>query len=282
MHALPFLIALLVASLLAPALLRELARGGHVKPNWRSRELPFPFGTLVLAAAVVALVPLMALSKLAGTHVFHAEITPIALYCLGVLCLGLLDDTLGDEPRRGGPGERRGWRGHGGALLGGELSTGVLKAVGCLGLALLAASYLGLSDARWLLAVGVLVLCTNVFNLLDLRPGRSTKAFVLLGAGLALGSSELRPLWSLGLFAAPALVAGAYDLRERAMLGDTGANLLGALGGLWLVLTLSGTGQLVALAVLAAITVYGELRSISALVERTPGLRYLDSWGRPS
>ena len=27
------------------------------------------------------------------------------------------------------------------------------------------------------------------------------------------------------------------------MLGDTGANLLGALGGLWLVLTLSGTGQ---------------------------------------
>ena len=112
--------------------------------------------------------------------------------------------------------------------------------------------------------------------------GRSTKAFVLLGAGLALGSSELRPLWSLGLFAAPALVAGAYDLRERAMLGDTGANLLGALGGLWLVLTLSGTGQLVALAVLAAITVYGEVRSISALVERTPGLRYLDSLGRPS
>ncbi len=31
------------------------------------------------------------------------------------------------------------------------------------------------------------------------------------------------------------------------MLGDTGANLLGALAGLWLVLTLSGTGQLVAL-----------------------------------
>jgi hypothetical protein len=121
-----------------------------------------------------------------------------------------------------------------------------------------------------------------VFNLLDLRPGRATKAFVLLGAGLSAGAAELRPLWALGLFAAPALVAGVYDLRERAMLGDTGANLLGALAGLWLVLTLSGTGQLVALALLAAITVYGELRSISELVERTPGLRELDSWGRPS
>ncbi len=92
----------------------------------------------------------------------------------------------------------------------------------------------------------------------------------------------MRSLWALGLLAAPALVAGAYDLRERAMLGDTGSNLLGALAGLWLVLTLSGTGQLIALGLLAAITVYGELRSISALIERTPGLRELDSWGRPS
>jgi UDP-N-acetylmuramyl pentapeptide phosphotransferase/UDP-N-acetylglucosamine-1-phosphate transferase len=135
---------------------------------------------------------------------------------------------------------------------------------------------------RWLLAAGVLVLATNVFNLLDLRPGRSTKAFVLLGAGLTIGSMDLRPLWSLGLFAAPVLVAGAYDLRERAMLGDTGANLLGALAGLWLVLTLSGTGQLIALVLLAAVTLLGEIRSLSALIERTPGLRELDSWGRPS
>ena len=128
----------------------------------------------------------------------------------------------------------------------------------------------------------MLVLATNVFNLLDLRPGRAAKAFVALGAGLAIGAGELRTLWTLGLLAGPALVAGGYDLRERAMLGDTGANVLGALAGLWLVLTLSGTGQLIALGVLLAITVYGELRSISELIERTPGLRELDSWGRPS
>ena len=103
-----------------------------------------------------------------------------------------------------------------------------------------------------------------------------------LGAGLTIGSRELRPLWTLGLFAAPALVAGMYDLRERAMLGDTGANLLGALAGLWLVLTLSARGQLIALALLAILTVYGELRSISELVERVPRVRGLDSWGRPS
>jgi UDP-GlcNAc:undecaprenyl-phosphate/decaprenyl-phosphate GlcNAc-1-phosphate transferase len=284
MHALPFLLALVSAAVLAPPLLRGLAEGGHTKANYRERRLPFPFGVLALAAALVALIPLMLLQVLASTNVFHPETLPIAVYALGVLALGLVDDTLGERP---GPGRNtggavRGWRGHGAAVLRGELSTGALKAAGSLGLALLAMSWLGLSDTRWLLAAAVLVLATNAFNLLDLRPGRATKAFALLGLGLGLGSGEARPLWAIGLFAAPALVAGFYDLRERAMLGDTGANLLGALAGLWLVLTLSGTGQLVALVLLLALTIYGELRSISGFIERTPGLRQLDSIGRPA
>lgn len=284
MQALPFLLALVSAAILAPALLRALSDGGHTRANFRDRTLPFPFGVLTLAAAPLALIPLTLLQRLLSARVLSPELVSIAVYALGVLALGLLDDALGGErPGEDGPPAPRGWRGHGAAALRGELSTGTLKAAGSLGLALLAMSYrgLGLSDGRWLLAAAVLVLATNVFNLLDLRPGRATKVFVLLGAGLAVGSADLRALWALGLFAAPALVAGVYDLRERAMLGDTGANLLGALAGLWLVLTLSGTGQLVALALLAAITVYGELRSISALIERTPVLRELDSWGRP-
>jgi UDP-GlcNAc:undecaprenyl-phosphate/decaprenyl-phosphate GlcNAc-1-phosphate transferase len=283
MHALPFPIAFASAAILAPGVLRALSAGGHTRVNFRDRPLPSPFGVLTPAAALIALIPLMLLERLASLDVLHPEALPITVYALGVIGLGLIDDTLADD--RSGEGGRpgpRGWRGHGGAALRGELSTGVLKAAGSLGLALFAMSYLGLSNGRWLLAAAVLVLATNAFNLLDLRPGRSTKAFVLLGAGLSIGSANLRPLWALGLFAAPALVAGLYDLRERAMLGDTGANLLGALAGLWLVLTLSETGQLVALALLAVVTLYGELRSISALIERTPGLRELDSWGRPS
>jgi UDP-N-acetylmuramyl pentapeptide phosphotransferase/UDP-N-acetylglucosamine-1-phosphate transferase len=292
MYALPFLLALLSAAILAPAVLRTLTEGAHTHINYRARQLAFPFGVLIVAAALIALIPLVLIERLASSGIFHPEALPIALYALGVAMLGLIDDTLGEaravssEPSSVSSASsrpnRRGWRGHGRAALRGELSTGTLKAAGSLGLALFAMSFEGLSESRWLLAVGVLVLATNAFNLLDLRPGRAIKAFVLLGIGLTLGSLDARPLWSLGLFVAPALVAGMYDLRERAMLGDTGANLLGALAGLWLVLTLSGTGQLVALGLLAAITIYGELRSISGFIERTPGLRTLDSWGRPS
>ncbi len=261
------------AAALASPLLRALSESGHVKPNYRQREVVFPFGVLSVLGALLALAPLALLQRLEVASVLHPETLIVAVYVLGVAFLGLVDDTLGGEPR--------GWRGHGRAVLHMQLSTGALKAVGSLGLALYAMSYAGLSTGRWLLASAVLVLATNAFNLLDLRPGRATKVFVLLGIGLTIGAGSVRPLWALGLFVGPALVAGAYDLRERAMLGDTGANLLGALAGLWLVLSLSALGQAIALAILVLVTIYGELRSISSLVERIPLLRQLDSLGRP-
>jgi UDP-GlcNAc:undecaprenyl-phosphate/decaprenyl-phosphate GlcNAc-1-phosphate transferase len=272
-HALPFVLASIAAALLADPLLRALTDGGHVKVNFRERSVAFPFGVLSVMGALIALVPLALVQRLEVAQVFHPETLVVALYAIGVAFLGLVDDTLGGEPR--------GWRGHGRAVLQMRLSTGALKAVGSLGLALYAMSFVEPTTASWLLASAVLVLSTNAFNLLDLRPGRATKVFVLLGAGLTIGAASVRPLWALGLFVGPALVAGLYDLRERAMLGDTGANLLGALAGLWLVLTLSELGQAIALVLLLAITVYGELRSITRLVERMPLLRGLDSWGVP-
>src|SRR5438445_12580869 len=145
MHALPFLLALLSAAALAPALLRGLREGAHTRANYRGRELPFPFGVLVLAAALLALIPLELLARLASAEVFHAELLPIALYTIGTMALGLVDDVLG-EGAAGRPA-RRGWRGHGAAALQGEFSTGALKAAGSLGLALLAMSYLALSRA---------------------------------------------------------------------------------------------------------------------------------------
>jgi UDP-GlcNAc:undecaprenyl-phosphate/decaprenyl-phosphate GlcNAc-1-phosphate transferase len=273
-HALPFALASILAVAIAPATLRALQEGGHVRPNYRELRLASPFGLVSLAAGLLALGAMAVLERLDRHSALHPETVAVVSYVVGVACLGLVDDAFGGSPR--------GWRGHGAAALRRVPSTGVLKAAGSLALALYAVGLLDLSRGRWLMACGVVVLATNAFNLLDLRPGRATKTFVLLGAGLTLGAWQLRPLWTVGLFAGPAVVAGVYDLREKAMLGDTGANLLGAVAGLWLVLTLSTAGLAVALGLLVVVTVYGELRSISALVERTPGLRELDSWGRPS
>ena len=88
--------------------------------------------TMLAMAGVLA--GLMLLARLASARVFRAEILPVALYALGVIALGLIDDSFGGQ--RGGEAAPRGWREHAAAALRGELSTGMLKAAGSLGLAL--------------------------------------------------------------------------------------------------------------------------------------------------
>jgi UDP-N-acetylmuramyl pentapeptide phosphotransferase/UDP-N-acetylglucosamine-1-phosphate transferase len=126
----------------------------------------------------------------------------------------------------------------------------------------------------------LLLLATNLFNLLDLRPGRVEKALALLLAGLCVAAWTAAPLDLLGIFLGPVAVCAAFTLRERAMLGDTGSNLIGALAGISMLVVLGPTGRAIALAVVAVLTIFGEFRSISAAIERVPLLRSLDSLGR--
>ena len=152
------------------------------------------------------------------------------MFVIGVAMLGLVDDLLGGRRPAGAaadPGAPRGLRGHARAAARGDVSTGLLKALGALGLALYVLAGDGRSAGEYLVGVGVLVLSTNLFNLLDLRPGRAGKAFVVLGVVLTLGSWDTYALQALGLFIGPALVLLPYDLRERAMLGDAGSNVAG-------------------------------------------------------
>ncbi len=269
MPALPLIVSTIAALLLAGPVVRFLAAGGHVRINYRGVELPCPLGLLVVVASVFALVPLALVSGLAETNAL--DIAGLFLV-LGVALLGLVDDAYA--------GGSRGWRGHARAVADGGFSTGLLKAAGTLGLALAWSALTQDGVADFLLAALVIVLTTNIFNLLDLRPGRSVKAFVVLAVVCSLVALDIEPLLELGLWAGPIVVAGILDLRERGMLGDTGSNVVGVVAGLWLVLTLDTTGMAIAAGLLVVITIYGELRSINSLIEGTPGLRHLDSIGR--
>ena len=272
-----FPVAVAVALLVVPAGLRGLRDAGLVRANYRGAMLAFPLGAILATAALVALAPLAFLDDRGDFDLLDPELRRWIAFLLGVAFLGFLDDSLGRGEAAGTP---RGWRGHARALREGRLSTGAIKAIGALALAAYVVSGRGLESWGYLADVTLLILATNAFNLLDLRPGRAEKGLVLLGAGLCLGAWTLAPLELLGIFAGPVLVGAWFTLRERAMLGDTGANLIGAIAGVWLLTTLGGDGRLVALAAVAALTFYGELRSISKAVESVPPLRWLDSLGR--
>jgi UDP-GlcNAc:undecaprenyl-phosphate/decaprenyl-phosphate GlcNAc-1-phosphate transferase len=271
------LLSAAIAAIALPRWCEDMRRTGLVRENWRGRSVAFPLGALLVAASLIALVPLAVLNDRAGLELLEADLRRWMAFVLGVAMLGLLDDMLG----RGGAGDTaRGWRGHGRAVLSGRLSTGAIKAIGSFGLAAFAVSGLGREWPGYLADLALLLLATNLFNLLDLRPGRVEKAFGLLLAGLCLGAWTLLPIELLGLFIGPVLAGAALTLRERAMLGDTGANLVGALAGVALLVTLGDEARLIALAVIAALTVYGEFRSISATIERLPLLRGIDRIGR--
>lgn len=270
-------VALAVALLVVPAGVRGLRDAGLVRENYRGAALAFPLGAVLATAALVALAPLAFLDDRGDLDLLDPELRRWLPYLLGVAFLGFLDDSLGQGTASDSP---RGWRGHARALREGRLSTGAIKATGALALAAYVVSGRGLESWRYLADVALLILATNAFNLLDLRPGRAEKGLGLLGLGLCLSAWTIAPLELLGVFVGSVTVGAWFTLRERAMLGDTGSNLVGAVAGVWLLTTLGGDGRLVALAAVAVFTIYGELRSISKTIESVPPLRWLDSLGR--
>jgi UDP-GlcNAc:undecaprenyl-phosphate/decaprenyl-phosphate GlcNAc-1-phosphate transferase len=217
----------------------------------------FPLGAVLLIAAGAALA---------------ADPSRWLVFLAGVAALGLVDDLAA--------GSARGLRGHARAMLRGRLSTGALKAIGTLALAIYATAGPEGSAPEQVAAAGVLILAAHLGNLLDTRPGRSEKALALTAAVVCLASWSLAPLESVAALAGPVAVGAWLTLRERAMLGDSGASLIGGMIGVLLVTALPAAALWCALALLISISLYGEFRSISSAIGRLPLLERLDSLGR--
>lgn len=255
-----FFAALAACAVLAGPMARMLARGMKAK-NYRGQSIPTGMGVVLLLAVLTALET--------GVILGWLEQGQFALYAfwLTLVCLaGLVDDAAGNH-------ENRGFRGHFSALLRGELTTGMAKVIiVTVGAAALAAVPL---SGNALLKLGVLLLAVNLFNQLDLRPGRALKAFLLISGVFALAGSLPS---AAGCGGALGLLAG--DLKARHMLGDAGANLLGALVGLTIITGFSGTGLILLLILLALGNAAGEIMSFSRLIEGSRALNWLDKLGR--
>ena len=177
---------------------------------------------------------------------------PVAVVAVAGIA-GLYDDLRGDRTTKG-------FRGHLRAAARGRLTSGSAKLLLIGGVAL---GTLGLLD-------GLLVAATaNLVNLFDLRPGRALKV-VLLPALLA-------GAWRV---AAVALLLLPADLRERTMLGDGGANALGAAVGVAVAASAPVVAAAVVAAVVVALTLVSERVSFTRVIDRTPPLRWVDRLGR--
>jgi UDP-GlcNAc:undecaprenyl-phosphate/decaprenyl-phosphate GlcNAc-1-phosphate transferase len=203
------------------------------------------------------------------------EVMFFTLAVVLVAGIGWLDDTRGDSTTKGLRGHLRAW------LQQGRWTTGLLK---LMGIAMTSISIAVVKRPEWMLLPFVVLLpplSANALNLLDVRPGRALKSAIAAMVLLILLSPEMSWNWTLWL---PILISAMYllpkDLKKEAMLGDTGANAFGFAIGYILAYYGGLVSQGLAFILLLYLHYLAERESITARIERSPWLSWLDRWGR--
>jgi UDP-GlcNAc:undecaprenyl-phosphate/decaprenyl-phosphate GlcNAc-1-phosphate transferase len=269
--ALPAARSALVAAVIGAGVARAVYRRISTNPPVDARRwerINFRGHTVTLAAGPALTAGAAAGAALAPGVTPRIRLAGAALAAT-VGSVGWYDDVIGS-------GASKGLRGHLSALRRGEVTSGTVKVavIGAAGLAAAAA----VSDDRLDALIGGAAVAghANLLNLLDLRPGRALK--------VALAHAPLVLTVPAGSVAAAGLGAGAAlladDLGERTMLGDAGANALGALLGLAMVARTGRTARMIHLGVVTALTLTSEKVSFTQVIGRTPVLRELDQLGR--
>lgn len=255
-----------VTSRAAFTVLNRVQPGGEevwTRVNHRGEPVTLLSGpALAIGAATVA--------GMGAPRGYRGAATVVTLACGAV---GVYDDIVG---ARADQREDKGFRGHLRALKERRVTSGLVKIFGVGAAGIVAAGAVTKRPVERVVAGGVIAGTANLFNLLDLRPGRTLKAAIGLGAATIGGS--------YGALAAGPLGASAGllpdDLAEKTMLGDGGANAVGAVLGLRLAAAGGPKWCVGVLGVLTALTLASEKVSFTRVIESTPVLREVDALGR--
>lgn len=264
----------LVTYLVVPPLVQYFERRGHTQENYRGKRIPTSLGLVFPFVVAASLGPvsgpfLRFIQPPGGLPGLREYLFLIHVFAF----IGLLDDLVHDEAR--------GFIGHlGRLLLQGSLSAGAFKLLAGGAAALVVGISLGSRFSDVIAITLLIALSANTLNLLDLRPGRSIKAFFFLGGVLSFSGGGDLVRWTLLPLMSAVIVYAPWDLSARGMLGDAGSNVLGAALGFALALRYEGADRLGILLLLAAVQVIAEKYSFSQLIERSSWLQRLDAFGR--
>jgi hypothetical protein len=270
----------LSAALLGYAVAAGLARLRLAAPpkklmrtNYRGAEVPAVLGGPLVVGALTSLAALAIAGALGWDPARLGRVGFATGIVIAIMAIaGSWDDRRGDE-------RPRGFAGHIGAARSARLTGGLVK----LAAGGVAGGLVGLlvrDDLIDVISTALVVaLAANLVNLFDRAPGRASKVALAGAVPLVAVAPAGWTLAAAGLIGALLGVLGP-DLREQGMLGDAGANPLGAGLGLGLALSTSGLGLIVAAAVLLGLNLLSEFVSFSAVIERTRWLGSLDRLGR--
>ncbi|MCL6588980.1 MAG: glycosyl transferase [Firmicutes bacterium] len=277
-YLLILVVSYLFAAVTFPALIRLFSEAGLVKPNFRKEQIPASAGVL-FAVALPTITGLGIILRAPSFTAVHSYLFLFVIVAMGFM--GFFDDQLGSH-------EVKGFAGHFRALfLEKRLTSGVFKAFfGAITALIFSLGTMELLKVKWplwsvIINFLLVTLAANTINIFDLRPGRAGKIYLFIFAVIVLCGVYYEDY--LGLFL-PILAIMLYylpfDLKAKVMMGDSGANLLGASLGMMMAWMFDDIRKIIALVILALIQIAAEKVSFTEIIENSSWLKKLDEAGR--
>ena len=269
LYAILILIGLIGTYAIIPLFKNLLIESNVLRPNYKKDMIPVSMGIVFLPMLVINSIILAYF-----TNNFK-DMLHIFIFLFGLVSMffaGILDDIIGNR-------DVSGLKGHFKSLLNGKLTTGGFKALfgGFIGIVISIAISKNIYDI--VINTLIIALSTNLMNLLDLRPGRAIKGYLVISLVLLFTLGEYTR--NLLLLILPNVVAYFnQDLKAKAMMGDTGSNVLGISIGILFVMGYSLNVRLIWLAFLIFIHILTEKYSLTKIIENNKILNFIDKLGR--
>ncbi len=269
LYTILLLTGLLGTYAIIPLFKNLLIESNILRPNYKKDMIPVSMGIVFLPMIIINGI------ILAFFTTEHENLLYLFMFIFGMISMffaGVLDDIIGNR-------DVSGLKGHFKSLLKGSLTTGGFKALfgGFVGVIISVAISKNLGDI--IVNTLIIALSTNLMNLLDLRPGRAIKVYISISTVLFLTLTGY--VKSLILLIVPNVLAYFnYDLKARAMMGDTGSNVLGISVGMLIVMGCSIKIRIGWLVFLVLIHILTEKYSLTQIIEKNKFLNFIDKLGR--
>nr|WP_302416709.1 glycosyl transferase [uncultured Romboutsia sp.] len=269
LYAILILTGLLGTYAIIPLFRSLLIENNVLRPNYKKDMIPVSMGIVFLPMLIINAI------ILAYFTTNFKDMLHIFIFLFGLVSMffaGILDDIIGNR-------DVSGLKGHFKSLLNGKLTTGGFKALfgGFIGLVISIAISKNIYDI--VINTLIIALSTNLMNLLDLRPGRAIKGYLLISIVLLFTLGEYTRNLLLLIF--PNVIAYFnQDLKAKAMMGDTGSNVLGISIGILFVMGYPLKVRLIWLAFLIFIHILTEKYSLTKIIENNKFLNFIDKLGR--
>lgn len=264
-----FLLSTIITLIVTPFIFEMLIKSKSLALNYKGEEIPVGMGLLFILVQSFIMFA-------ATLYIVDIDKNTVLSYMVCMILIGfigMIDDFIGEI-------DTKGFKGHIKALFKGRLTTGGLKALVGLILAILFSVAISNNYLDMIVNVFLITLFTNIINLFDLRPGRANKVFILMSIILIITAYAKNYNFIIYTALGVILVYIRYDLKAKSMMGDVGSNSLGITLGIFCVLSQTLTVKIIYLTILIVLHIISEFSSFSKIIKNNKILNYLDNIGR--